>query len=453
MSHQADDIRTAGVANHVYPPSRVAWTTVGVLSTLYLLSLLDRLVISLLVGPIRRDLGISDFEISLLQGFAFGVFYAIGGLPVGWLVDRVSRRAIVFWGVVVWTLSTTACGLANSFASLLLARVGVGAGETTLSPSAYSMLADSFPPHKLSTAMSMFTMGSLFGTCLAFTLGGAVVGLVSAHQTVTLPLIGAIHTWQLVFIAVGLPGVFLSLTVFLFPEPKRIAVARPANVSGIASTGPGELAVFLRSHMRFIICHHGGTTLAIAAVTGLMLWAPTYLSRAFAWKPVDIGLWLGLVGLASGALGAIMHGRVCDYLYGRGVKDAHLRWFGLCTLIAAPVGVAGMLMHTPTAFFIAFFVVNLLVGPGMATAASALQIVTPPSLRGRVSSIYLFLLILLGIGAGPSIVAAFTDFVFHDDTKIGSSLALMIGLCFPAAGLLLRLGMRPMREALTPSGS
>lgn len=437
----------ASAAPHAYPAARVAWTTVAVLSTLYLLSLLDRLVISLLVGPIRHDLGITDFQVSLLQGFAFGVFYALCGLPVGWLVDRVSRRWIVFWGVAIWTLSTAACGLARNFPTLMLARIGVGAGETTLSPSTYSMLADSFPPQRLNLAMSMFTMGSLVGTCLAFTLGGAVVQLVSAHQSVMLPLVGEVRSWQFVFMLVGLPGIVLSFAVFLFPEPRRLSPAVPVRTRSFAADA-GGLGHFVRRRARFLVCHHAGTTLAIAAITGLVLWAPAYLGRAFGWKPGEIGLWLGGVNLVAGVSGAVMHGRVCDRLFSRGVKDAQLRWFGLCALVAAPIGVAGLLMHTPAAFLAAFFAVNLLVGPGMATAAAALQIVTPPALRGRISSIYLFLLILLGIGAGPSVVAACTDFLFHDDARLGDSLALVMGVCLPLAAALLLGGMRAMREAV-----
>lgn len=431
---------------HSYPSPRIAWITVAVLSLFYLLSLLDRLVISLLVGPIRRDLGVSDFEVSLLQGFAFGLFYAICGLPIGWLVDRMSRRWIVFWGVTVWSLSTAACGFAHGYASLMLARIGVGAGETTLSPSAYSMLADSFPPHKLGTAMSFFSMGSLIGTSLAFTLGGAIVELVSAHETVLLPLLGQVRSWQLVFIVVGLPGLLLGFLIFIFPEPLRMA---PVSAAGnTARSAAVELKAFLKSRLDFIFWHHAGVTIAIAGVTGFILWSPAYIARAFGWRPSEIGLSLGLVGLVAGIGGAFLHGRMADRWYGRGIKDAHLRWYALCTLIAFPIGVVGMLINTPTAFLVTFFALNFLVGPGMAIAASALQIVTPPALRGRVSAIYLFILILFGIGAGPSIVAAFTDFIFHDDTKLGWSLALMCGLSFPLGAFCLWRGMPAMRKAV-----
>lgn len=447
MSANSSVLRKAAPAlpDGQYPAPATAWATVIILSLFYLLSLLDRLVISFLVGPIRRDLGISDFEISLLQGFGFGVFYAIFGLPVGWLVDRMSRRWIVFCGVTVWTLATAACGLAHNFGTLLLGRIGVGAGETTLSPAAYSMLADSFPPHKLTTAMSVFSMGSLVGSCLAFTLGGAIVGLVTSEPNVVLPWLGTVRSWQMVFIAVGLPGLVLGLLIFLVPEPRRLN-RTPAATDG--GKGRGELMAFLKSRADFLVWHHAGTTIVVAGVTGLMLWAPACMGRSFGWQPAKIGLWLGLTGLVAGVAGSLLHGRMADRWYGRGVKDAHLRWFAGCALVAFPVGVAGMLIDSPVAFLVSFFLLNILVGPGMVISGAALQIVTPPSLRGRVSSIYLFLLILLGIGAGPSVVGAFTDFVFRDDAKLAWSLALLCGVCFPVGAFCLWRGMPAMRRAV-----
>lgn len=433
---------------HIYPRPSVAWYTVAVLFILYLLSLLDRLVISLLVAPIRRDLGITDFELSLLQGFAFGLFYAVAGLPIGWLVDRVSRRKLVFWGVTLWTLATASCGLARSYFHLFLARVGVGVGEATLSPAAYSLLADSFPRNRLTTALAVFSMGSLIGSCLAFMLGGLIVGMVAEQPSVVLPLFGEVRSWQMVFLVVGLPGVLFGLLMFTFPEPPRIGYGGTKLAGGGVI---GELMVFLKSRRRFIVCHHAGFTFANAGMTGMIIWAPSYLSRSFAWKPAEIGMALGLVALAGGVIGGLLHGYMSDRWFSRGIKDAQLRWYSLCAIIAAPIAVAGMLMHTPVAFLATFFFIHVLISPSMGVAASALQIVTPPPLRGRASSFFLFVMILLGIGAGPSIVAALTDFVFHDDSKVGLSLALMFGVCFPLAALSLRLGMKAMRDAVPPA--
>lgn len=439
-----------GMAALPYPRTSTAWYMTGVLFLLYWLSLLDRLVISLLVDPIRRDLGISDFELSLLQGFAFGVFYAVCGLPLGWLVDRFSRRWVIFGGVTIWTLSTALCGMAHNYMQLFLARIGVGAGEAALSPAAYSLMADSFPPHRLTTALAVYSLGSLFGTGMAYLLGGLIVGLVAQYESIALPLIGEVRSWQLVFIIIGLPGLFLGLLVFTFREPIRRGVA---NV-GAAASAPkfshalDEVWQHIRRHGRFFLCHHAGFTICVMAVTGMALWAPTYLSRTFAWKPGEIGIWLGVVGTLGGVIGALTCGQIIDRQVARGRTDAHMRLFSMTCLASLPVAVIGVLWHDPYVFLGAFFLIQVLVSPIMGISAAALQIAAPANLRGRLSSIYLFVMILLGIGAGPSIVAAFTDFLFQDDAKLGYSLALLFALACPLAALILQMGRGAMRVAV-----
>lgn len=429
-----------------YPRSSAAWYMTGVLFLLYWLSLLDRLVISLLVAPIRRDLGISDFELSLLQGFAFGVFYAICGLPLGWLVDRCSRRWVIFGGVSIWTLATVLCGAAQNYWHLFLARIGVGAGEAALSPAAYSLMADSFPAHKLTTALAVYSLGSLFGTGMAYLMGGLIVELVAAHEHVLLPLFGEVRSWQLVFIAIGLPGMLFGLLVFTFREPARRQTSQPAVSAGNVLS---DVLGYLRSHGHFFFCHHAGFTICVMAVTGLALWAPAYLSRSFAWSSGQIGVWLGVVGTVGGVIGALLCGQLIDRQVARGSRDAHMRLFSVTCLISCPIAVIGVLWNDPYVFLGAFFLVQILVSPIMGISAAALQIAAPPRLRGRLSSIYLFAMILLGIGAGPSVVAAFTDFLFRDDAKLGYSLALLFALACPLASFILHLGKRPMRRAMS----
>lgn len=430
-----------------YPRPAAAWYMTGVLFLLYWLSLLDRLVISLLVDPIRRDLGISDFELSLLQGFAFGVFYAVCGLPLGWLVDRFSRRWVIFGGVTIWTLSTALCGMAHNYWQLFMARVGVGAGEAALSPAAYSLMADSFPPHRLTTALAVYSMGSLFGTGMAYLMGGLIVGMVAEHQSVLLPMIGEVRSWQMVFIAIGLPGIFLALLVFTFREPVRRGVITHASGPALSEMF-GDVFHHIRRHARFFLCHHAGFTICVMAVTGMALWAPTYLYRTFAWKPAQVGIWLGVVGTLGGLIGALLCGQIIDRQVARGRLDAHMWLFSMTTLLSLPITVVGVLWHNPYVFLGAFFLNQVLVSPIMGISAAALQIAAPANLRGRLSSIYLFVMILLGIGAGPSVVAAFTDFVFRDDAKVGYSLALLFALACPLAALILQLGRGPMRRAV-----
>lgn len=201
-----------------------------VLLLAYILSFVDRNVMAVLIGPIRQQFDISDFQYSLLHGFAFSMFYIALGLPIARLADRRSRKWIITIGVLLWSIMTCLCGLAKSFSSLFLARIGVGVGEAALSPPAYSLLADFFSPEKLPRAMAIYTLGITLGGGLAYIIGGAVHQHFAATGGTTLPLVGHVQAWQVTFIVVGLPGVLVVGLLSFMQEPARGATA-PAQSS------------------------------------------------------------------------------------------------------------------------------------------------------------------------------------------------------------------------------
>lgn len=198
-----------------------AWYIVGVLMLAYLFSYIDRSILSLLVGPIRSDLQLSDTQLSLLHGFAFALFYAILGFPIGRAADRYHRVGIIVTGISFWSIMTAACGLAKSFPQLFLARMGVGIGEAALNPCAYSIITDSFPRRLLARALSTYVMGTYMGFGVAFVIGGLVVEAITQAPVIQLPVLGQIHTWQAAFFYVGLPGLIVALLILLtVREPK-----------------------------------------------------------------------------------------------------------------------------------------------------------------------------------------------------------------------------------------
>lgn len=434
-----------------YPSAAAAWYTVAILFMFYWLSILDRLIISLLVKPIRQDLNISDFELSLLQGFAFGIFYAICGLPLGWLVDRMSRRKIIYFGVTVWSFATFSCGLARNYFQLFLSRVGVGAGEASLSPAAYSLLADSFPPQKLTLAITIFGLGSLIGTGMAYALGGMVVEMASNGDPVILPLIGEAKPWQLVFMVIGLPGVLLALLAFTLREPVRRVEMKNAAADGAGRSLREELADmrrFIVSHKRFFWFHHTGFTMCLGTITGFALWYPAYMSRTFGWSPGQIGLWLGVFYCVGGLIGAPFTGWLIDRLYARGIKDAHMRVYMFAALLATPISILAVTGNNPWLFLGMVCLTQICIASVASVGNATLQIVAPSHLRGRLAALYLFISILLGIGLGPSLIAAATDFIFHDDSMLGASMALVAIILLPLSALMFRLGQAPMRAAV-----
>lgn len=172
--------------NQGYPSSLSVWTTVTILMIAYVLSFIDRQILNLLVEPIRRDLVISDTQMSLLMGLSFALFYTICGIPLGRLADTSNRRGLIAIGVLFWSAATAACGMAKLYWQFLICRIGVGVGEAALSPAAYSLIADSFPPERRATAISVYSMGVYLGSGIAFLLGGLVIQFASAQGDVVL---------------------------------------------------------------------------------------------------------------------------------------------------------------------------------------------------------------------------------------------------------------------------
>lgn len=417
---------------------------VGILLLLYALSVLDRQILALLVEDIKRDLSLSDVEFSALQGIAFALFYGLFALPIGWLVDKYSRRWIIYLGVTCWSLATAACGLAQNFSQLFMARAAVGAGEASLAPAGQSILADMFPPERLSFAMAMFTLGAGIGAGLAFLFGGPMVDMVSGWGTISLPWIGELAPWRTVMLLVGLPGIVLAFAVFLLPEPIRRAFPKPA-----AGQRDGHgYGSFVRTHWKFLAMHHGGFGFLQVALIGVQLWMPAYMSRTFGWTPGESGIWMGTIMIVTAVVGLPLHGALVDRLYRTGARDAHMLWYGCVCLVAAPITIIAFLSGSEILSLAGFALVYLMLLGGPSIGSASLQIVAPGNLRGKLAATYMLVTGLIGSAAGPMAVAAVTDLVLKDEGKLGISLAIVGGGATALSGLFLLLGRRAMVAAV-----
>lgn len=436
----------AGVAAPAAPwPDRgTAWYAVFVLTVVYVLAFIDRTILSLLVAPIRADLGLSDTEISLLHGFAFAIFYTTLGVPIALLADRMNRRNIIAIGLAFWSLATAACGLARSFGQLFLARVGVGVGEAALSPSAYSMIADYFPPDRLSRAVAIYTVGAFAGSGLAFLIGGAVVGSVTTAGSTTLPLVGEVAAWQLVFFIVGLPGLPLALWMLTVREPLR----RRAPDTGTLRAALATSLRYMRANWQVYGSHFLGFSLLGLMFNAATTWLPAYLMRVHGLTPADSGLWLGSILLVAGVAGVLGGGWLGDRLVAAGRSDGTMRVGIYAALGALPFAASATLAPSlPLALALTaglLFTTTLPYG----AAAAALQIVTPGRMRATASAIYLCILNLAGIGLGPVLVALATDRLFGDDLAVGKSLALVGACCAPLAALVIAWGLPHFRRTV-----
>ena len=422
-----------------------AWYVVFVLMLAQVFSFIDRMIMGLLVGPIRSTFQISDTQYSLLAGFAFALFYGIMGLPLARIADSKSRRALIGFGIAAWSVMTAACGLAKGFWTLFIARVGVGVGEATLSPAAYSIITDYFPKRVLATALSIFTVGVTVGSGLAYMIGGKVVGYVESLGELSLPFVGVVHGWQFVFFLVGLPGLLIALLMFTVREPVRKGLMKENTGKAIPIS---EVLAFFRANARALGSHVIGVVIYIIPVYGLNIWGPTYLIRTFDYSRADAGWSFGLVMLVGGTLGLLTGGRLADRFFALGHYDAYSKVILGSLVCMAPFAIALGFVSSPGVALVALFFGTFFSAFQGGIAAGTLQLMAPNEMRGQVAAVYFLSANLIGLGLGPTVVASFTDFVFKNDAAIGQSLALTAGIMCPLAALILLYGLKPVRQMI-----
>lgn len=423
-----------------------AWRSVAILTLIYAFGTLDRQLAALLVPHIKRDLALSDLQVSLIQGLAFGLFFMLASPLVGWLVDRISRRKVLFVGVTGWSLGAIVSGLSNSFGQLFGARATVGAFESTINPTAYSLLGNLFPPRKLALPLSLFVLGGNLGSALSFVAGGAIIAWAATAPQV-LPMLGSLHGWQLAFVLTGLPGLLLAPTIMLAIEPARKWVKTGVG-EALVHTGYTDLWIYMRRHKRFYIGHILGFALVMAFIVGLQSWNATFLARTFSWDLSKIGYILGWTQFGTALFGLALHGWIVDKLYSRGIANAHLLYFAAVTLLAAPCGILAYLSSSAITMVVLYNIAYFFVMGFAGIGPAALQIATPANLRGKVSAVYMVILSIIASVLAPIIVASFTDILFADEAKLGLSLALFAGLTSITAVCLFLWSAGAMRRAI-----
>ncbi len=421
-----------------------AWWMLFVLFLLYVLSLFDRFILTMLVEPIKADLLLSDVQMSIILGPAFAIFYAICGLPLGWAADRYPRRWVIYLGVTFWSVSAMAGGFAKSFVHLLFARIGVGAGEASLTPAAYSLMGDRFPPRRLTTAMSLFQTGSMVGSATAFALGGLMIGFAGDIQASHLPVLGSMEAWQLALVLSGAPGILLALLVFTFSEPPRGAYKKPK-----AKVDPTDdrFIAFLRRE--WVLMSLMGVGFASITMIGYSLssWTPTYIAREFSLTPQQYGPALGAVSMAAGAT-MVLKGWIVDWLYARGMQDAHLRFYSWLIAAAIPIALLAFNMHSFYSFIVIYALLQVFAIQFVVYLGATLQLVTPEALRARTLAMFLGLFSLLGYGLGPPITAILTDYVYGDESQLGLALLTINIVGLPITLICLRAALKQVPRAM-----
>ena len=419
-----------------------AWYAVAILTLANVSGAIDRQIFSSLALPVKRDLGLSDTQLSLLSGFGFALLFSVFGLAIGRLVDRRSRTRIVAIGAAIWSVLTALTGITRNYGQLLLTRIGVGVGEATLAPSAVSIIADAFPRGRLGTAMSVYMLGTFFGSGVSYALGAWIVHSIDAPGFVTLPLVGAVHPWQTVFFIIGLPGVLVALLMLTVREPSRTAGDRAS-----AQVPLSQVIAYLRRNARTMVSLCVGFTCSASVNWGIGMWLQVFFVRTHGWTVAQAGALQGALTMGIGPIGTLLGGWLVDRYARRGVTDAPLR--------VGMMGAAGMIVFAglypvvPSATLAAVLPVpvTLFAALPWGAANAAIAEAMPSRLRGQGSAIFQLMVGLAG-GIGPTAVALVTDRGFGNDASLRWSLAICTVVGMSLTLVILAWGRPAYRETV-----
>jgi|TARA_B110000196_G_scaffold15604_1_gene12394 MFS family permease len=426
-------------------PNATLWYVVFLLTLASTLSFIDRQILNVMIGPIKRDLGgLSDTEISLIIGLAFSAVYSLTTLPLARIADRYSRRNVIAAGIFSWSLMTALAGMANSFWTLFGARMGVGVGEASLGPATQSILADYFEQHRLPLAYGIVAAAPFIGTGLANIVGGPLIDYLEARPLLVLPVFGEMYSWQTVLVVVGLPGILLTLLMFTIKEPKR----EGASADRTEGYSYRELWQFCLSRRKYLTYHFIAYLCLSIQGFAFLTWIVEFFVRIHGWTRTEIGLTYGSIALIVGIMGSIGAGYYAGYWLAKGRADAPMRLAFYGTIGLGPLAVIMPLVSSdwlaiaiiiPITFFMAM-------PPGLSNAA--LQAISPNRLRGQMIAVYLICVSFLSYLFAPLIIGLMNDYVFGREDAIGLSLASLAFVNYAIAAVCLYLCLDPLKDAV-----
>jgi len=413
-----------------YPGLIRAWGLVVLLTIAYAVSFVDRQIISLMVQPIKADLQLSDTQISLLLGFAFGLFYTIMGVPLGRAADKFNRRNLIVAGMSLWCLMTAASGLARNFTQLFLARLGIGVGEAALSPAALSLISDSFPPEKRTAPIGFYNSAIYIGAGLAMLMGGAIIQIVSNSPPMDVPFVGELAPWQTTFIIVGLPGLLIAALIALTREPTRKEVMQAAS-GGAAELSLLDVVKYLWTKRYLYGPIFIGMSVVAVVNYMFLAWIPTLYIRVHLWDVSSIGYAFGIILLIFGPLGIALGGRLGDYFAAKEDRGGHAKAAFVGSLFMVPGMLATPVISNPHLALVGLALIPFGMAFITVNAVTSMLRVTPNQLRGQTYALFLMVISLSGTTLGPTLVAVITDYVFENEMMLGYSMLIVsLGTAF-----------------------
>lgn len=430
--------------------SRFAWYVVGVLMIAYVVSFIDRLILGLLIQPIKASLQVTDTEIGLLAGIGFALFYTVMGVPLARLADSGNRKWLIIIGASLWTAMTAASAFAETYVHLLIARIGVGVGEATLTPAAMSIIADYFTRDRVSRAIGVYSVGVYLGAGLALLGGSAVVQAIAGADLGNTPL-ATFAPWQLAFLMAAIPGIFVVFLMLTVREPPRQELT--AKLTDSRKELPlQEVLAFIAANKRLLLSHFVGYGLVGTAVTAYLVWTPEMLRRSYDISIGAAGSIYGVLLVTFGAIGPFVGGWWAQRAAANGKSDAEILISFRAMMLLTPLVVIGPIMPTLIGAIVVLAPIVFLLSLPQGLAPAVLQLISPNRMRGQILSTFVLCAVIFAYTLGPTAVPLAARYIFEDVDALGPAMAVVGGCCIPLGALALAFARSPFAEMMRAGG-
>ena len=426
----------------LWPSKRYAWFLTTILLISYTVSFIDRAMINLLIDPIRSDLKLTDIQMGQILGPGFMISYILFSLPIGRMVDKFKRIFVLIGGILLWSIATAAHGFSSDYYSLFVSRAGVGAGEAAVTPASWSIIADLFRPEDRAFPMSFYLMGPYIGQGLALLFGGLVIQL----YTVPVEILGfTLQPWQMIFLLIAIPGFVLSFGLAFLADPQRKGIINKEKQKDESFV---DVIAYIKSKFSAYFTLMVAASFIVVLLYTFQAWVPTYIARVHGWDLSRVGYLFGIVTLISGSLG-VLSGPVLErFLDRRGFKNSTHAVFLISASTLAVIPPLTFLFVTEDFILPGMFVISFFITLPMACFASGLQKMTPQNYRGSISGLYVFIMNIVGLSLGPTVVPFFTSVIFQDDMSINLALSYTFLIFGPISFAIFFLGRKSLNKAL-----
>lgn len=440
-----------GTGERVWPSSGAAYWALFVIVLATFLTFFDAVLFGMLAERIKADFGLNDAQLGFLAGPASIICYFFIGIPMARLADIYPRKYVLAAGAGIVGVIISLGGLAQNFGQFVASRVFLAAGGSAHAPASYSLLADAFPPQKLTRAFALLQFGFIGGTTLGPVIGGMLVVAAAgwgASEVMGLRILG----WQWILLLLGLPSLLVAGLFLTIREPGRLAPAAdtpqpPTGVSlgrQIVTFMGWDAAKAIHANGRVYYPLFGALALSAVEVFGLQFWRVPFLIRTFGWNEAQIGAALSLTVLIASLSGLALGGVFVEWLAKRH-KDANVR--AACIFFAGTTvsTITALLMPSAWGSLIAFGFAGMFGMAGAVPQNAAIQRVAPNAMRGQVTAFYLFMFTFFG-AMGSFVIGLVAEYVVGDPAQLWRALLMTAGTLLPLATFLMFKAIRPYGE-------